>query len=145
LGLKQLSRKVEHAAGRELDCLAAATGRVRDFLLHTPCTSLDRVLLTVGDGHGNAAVVSVVRVGFPTAADAQAFKAVEDAPGSGDIRPLDTAAALHLTGVRLTADHYWSHIDGTATVVAEADTATGHVDGPTLDAIAETASYLPVG
>jgi hypothetical protein len=30
-------------------------------------------------------------------------------------------------------------------VVAEADTATGHVDGPTLDAIAETATYLPVG
>jgi len=38
------------------------------------------MLLTIGDGHGNAAVVSVVRVGFRTTAQAQAFQRVEDMP-----------------------------------------------------------------
>lgn len=143
LRLKQLARRIEHQTVQELDCVAASTGQVRAFLLQTPCTSLDRMLLAVGDGHGNAAVVSVVRVGFRTTAQAQAFQRVEDTPGSGDIRPLDIAAALNLTGVSLTAQHYHSRLDGSAVVIAEADTATGHLDGQLLDAIADTASYLP--
>ena len=102
------------------------------------------MLLTIGDGHGNAAVVSVVRVGFRTTAQAQAFQRVEDMPGSGDVRPLDTAAFLKITGASLTAKHYHSRLDGSAVVVAEADTATGHLDGRLLAAIADTASYLPL-
>lgn len=144
LRLKQLTRRIEHQVTQKLDCVAASTGRVREFLLQTPCTSLDRMLLTVGDGHGNAAVVSIVRVGFRTTAQAQAFQRVEDMPGSGDVRPLDTAAFLKITGVSLTAEHYHSRLDGSAVVVAEADTATGHLDGQLLDAIADTASYLPL-
>lgn len=144
LKLKQLARRVEHQLGRELDCVAASSGAVREFLLRNPCTSLDRVLLTVGDGHGNAAVVSVVRVGFHTSAQAQAFQRVEDQPGSGDVRPLDTALALGLTNVRLTALHYRSRLDGTGVVVAEADTVTGRLDPATLDAIADVACYLPL-
>ncbi len=102
------------------------------------------MLLTVGDGHGNVAVVSVVRVGFRTSSQAQAFQRVEDQPGIGDIRPLDTALALGLTNVRLTALHYQSRLVGKAVVVAEADPATGHLDSATLDAIADVASYLPL-
>lgn len=144
LKLKQLARRVEHQIRQQLDCVAASNGAVREFLLRTPCTSLDRVLLTVGDGHGNAAVVSVVRVGFRTSAQAQAFQRIEDQPGSGDVRPLDTALALGLTNVRLTALHYRSRLDDTAVVVAEADTATGRLDPATLDTIADVASYLPL-
>lgn len=97
LSLKQLTRRVEHAAERQLNCVAASTGQVRAFLLETPCTSLERMLLTVGDGHGNAAVVSVVRVGFATTSRARAFKRIEDEPASGDVRPLDIASHLPLT------------------------------------------------
>lgn len=102
------------------------------------------MLLTVGDGHGNAAVVSVVRVGFRTSAQAQAFQRIEDEPGSGDVRPLETALALGLTNVRLTALQYRSRLNGTAVVVAEADTATGRLDPATLNTIADVASYLPL-
>jgi hypothetical protein len=144
LRLKQLARRIEHQAAEELDCVASSTGQVRAFLLRTPCTSLDSMLLTVGDGRGNAAVVSVVRVDFRTTDQAEAFQRVEDIPGSGDVRPLGIAAALNLTDVSLTAHHYHSRLDGSAIVIAEADTATGHVDGQLLDAIAETASYLPL-
>jgi hypothetical protein len=144
LRLKQLTRRLAHQLGQELNCVAAATGEVRAFLLRTPCTSLDGLLLTVGDGHGNAAVVSVVRVGFRTTAQAEAFQRIEDIPGSGDIRPIDVAAALQLTNVRLTTHHYHSRRVGSSIVVAEADTATGHLDGRLLDAIADVASYLPI-
>ncbi len=82
LRLKQLARRIEHSAERRLDCVAAATGEVREFLKRTPCTSLDRVLLTVGDGHGNAAIVSVVRIGFRTSEQARAFKEIEDNPSA---------------------------------------------------------------
>ncbi|SEF22053.1 hypothetical protein SAMN05421837_1011217 [Amycolatopsis pretoriensis] len=140
LKLKELKRVARH----EGDCLAAATDRVRDFLVTTPCTSLDRMLLAVGDGHGNAAVISVVRVGFRSAKQAAAFEKVEAIQGSGDVRPLEIAAVLGVAGVRMTGLHYEPRPDGHAMVVAEADTATGHVGGDTLDALADVAAYLPV-
>ena len=144
LALKQLTRRIEHAAAQQLDCLTASTGQVHAFLTHTPCTSLDRLLLTIGDGHGNAAVVSVVRVGFHTTAQARAFQQIEDTSDSGDMRPLDIAAVLHLTHLTLTAQHYHSRLDHNALVIAETDTASGHLDNALLNAIADTASYLPL-
>ena len=102
------------------------------------------MLLTVGDGHGNAAVVSVVRVGFRTAEQARAFKQIEDTPASGDLRPLDIAVFLHVTGVTLTDDHYASRLDGRAVVIAEVAPATGRIDASRLDAVADIATYLPL-
>jgi hypothetical protein len=143
LKLKELKREVRRLR-REGDCVAAASGRVREFLVKTPCTSLDRMLLAVGDGHGNAAVISVVRVGFRSAKQAKDFEKVEAVQGSGDVRPLEIAAVLGIADVRMTGLHYQPRPDGHAMVVAEADTATGHVDGETLTVLADVAAYLPV-
>jgi hypothetical protein len=137
---KELKRKVEHRA----ECVTAASGKVREFLTRTPCTSLDGILLAVGDGHGNAAMVSVVRIGFRTAAKAKSFEKVEAVQGSGDIRPLPVQAVLGLAGVSFTGHHYQPRQDKTAMVIAETDTATGHIDNAVLDALADIASYLPV-
>jgi hypothetical protein len=143
LRFKELKRAVRRAE-REAGCVAAASGRVRDFLVETPCTALDRMLLAVGDGHGNAAVISVVRVGFRSKAQAREFEKVEAVQGSGDVRPLDIAAVLGVAGVSMTGLHYQSRPDGYGMVVAEADTATGRVDGETLEALADVAAYLPI-
>ena len=143
LKVKELKRAVRRLE-REGDCVAAASGKVRDFLAGTPCTALDRMLLAVGDGHGNAAVISVVRVGFRSKEQAKAFERVEAVQGSGDVRPLEIAAVLGITGVRMTGLHYESRPDGHGMVVAEADTATGHVDRATLDALADVAAFLPI-
>lgn len=137
--MKELRHKAEH----ELECVVSATGKVREFLIRTPCTSLDRMLLAVGDGHGNAAVISVVRIGFKSAKQRDAFREVETVQGSGDVRPLETAAVLGISGVSLTGLNYHDRLDKNALVVAEADTATGHVDSPTLKALAYVASYIP--
>jgi hypothetical protein len=56
MGMRTLKKTVE----RDLKCLAASTGRVRDFFFRTPCKSLDRILLAVGDSTGNSAVISLV-------------------------------------------------------------------------------------
>jgi hypothetical protein len=138
--LKPEVRKLEREAG----CVAAASGKVREFLVKTPCTRLDRMLLAVGDGHGNAAVISVVRVGFRSKKQAKEFEKVEAVQGSGDVRPLEIAAVLGIAGVKMTGLHYQSRPEGYGMVVAEADTATGHVDRETLDALADVAAYLPI-
>src|SRR3954470_8708883 len=151
LKVKELKRAVRRLE-REGDCVAAASGRVREFLAGTPCTALGRMLLAVGDGHGNAAVISVVRVGFRSKKQATAFEKVEAVEGrgdvarrgSGDVRPLEIAAVLGIAGVRMSGLHYESRPDGYGMVVAEADTATGHVDGATLDALADVAAFLPI-
>jgi hypothetical protein len=138
--LKRLKRRAEHGA----ECVASSSGKVREFLVRTPCTSLDRMLMAVGDGHGNAAVVSVVRVGFRSKKQAAAFEKVEAVQGSGDVRPLDIAAVLGLAHVRISGLHYTSRPEGYGMIVAETDTATGHVDAATLDALADVAVYMPV-
>jgi hypothetical protein len=138
--MKELRHKAEH----ELECLASSTGKVREFLARTPCTSLDRMVLAVGDGHGNAAVISVVRVGFKSAKHRDAFQEVETIQGSGDVRPLEIAVVLGIAGVSLTGLNYHDRSDKNALVVAEADTATGHLDTLTLKALAYVASYMPV-
>lgn len=43
-----------------------------------------------------------------------------------------------------TAQHHRSRLDGRAVVVAEAETATGQLSEPVLDAIADVASYVPL-
>ncbi|MFC3451389.1 hypothetical protein [Amycolatopsis speibonae] len=138
--LKRLDRQVKH----EIECVASSTGKVREFLVRTPCTSLHRMLMAVGDGHGNAAVVSVVRVGFRSKKQATAFERVKAVHGSGDIRPLEIAAMLGLANVRISGLHYSPRPEGHGMVVAETDTAAGHVDSATLDALADVAVYLPV-
>ncbi|MGV9364783.1 hypothetical protein [Amycolatopsis sp. NPDC003731] len=143
LKVKQLRREV-HDLEHSTECIAAATDKVREFLIRTPCSSLHRMLLAVGDGHGNAAVVSVVRVGFRSKKQAAAFERVERVQDSGDVRPLDVAVVLGVAGVKMTGLHYASRPEGYGMVVAEADTATGHFDGATLDALAEVASWMSI-
>ncbi|HEU5474264.1 MAG TPA: hypothetical protein VFV67_26755 [Actinophytocola sp.] len=138
---KELNRKIETGVA----CVASATGRVRQFLTRTPCTSLAGMMLLVGDGQGNAAVVSVVRIGFRTAAQASAFQEVEDVGGSGDVRPLPVSAVLDLAGVEITGQHYHIRRDGAAArVIGEADVATGTIDREVLLALADIGSYLPI-
>ena len=136
---KEITRKVEH----RLECVTSSTGEVQRFLARTPCTSLDGVLFLIGDGKGNAAAVSVVRVGFRTKAQADAFQKVEDIGGSGDVFPWNVSVALGLANVSMTGYHYRLRPEKTARIIAEADTARGGIDRDTLLALAEVASYLP--
>ncbi|GAA3555387.1 hypothetical protein GCM10022222_43750 [Amycolatopsis ultiminotia] len=136
--LKQLKQKAEH----ELECLAAATDRVQDYLAEHRCTSLDRGLYAVGDGHGNAAAISLVRVGFPKRSDATGGRKVEQVQGSGDIKPLG-GAVLGLAGLSFSGHHFGSRVDRRTLVVAEAETVDGHLDDGTLDALADVSVWFP--
>lgn len=138
MGMRRLDDRVR----RQAECLSASHGEVREFFTHTPCTSLDRMVITVGDGAGNNAVVSVAWVGFRTTRDLRAFKRIEDRQGSGDIHPLG-ASLLGLADITFTGHNYGTDIDGTTIAIAEAEPAAGHLDAATLDALAEVAAYLP--
>ncbi|SFO38361.1 hypothetical protein [Amycolatopsis rubida] len=98
--------------------------------------STGRNLFAVGDGHGNAAVISVARAGFPKKSEAEGGEKVEEVQGSGDIKPLG-AALLGLDGAHFSGHHFQSCVDGRATVVAETETVAGQLDSGTLDALAD--------
>ncbi|MFJ6671420.1 hypothetical protein ACIQMJ_09975 [Actinosynnema sp. NPDC091369] len=135
-------RRLNDAVRRQVECLSASHGEVREFFAHTPCASLDRMVIAVGDGAGNNAVVSVAWVGFRTSRDLRAFKRIEDRHGSGDIHPLG-APLLGMADIAFSGHYYGTDVDGTTITIAEAETAAGHVDPETLDALAEVAAYLP--
>ncbi|QFZ23904.1 hypothetical protein [Saccharothrix syringae] len=141
--MRNLGVRVDkQAVKQELDCRENSFGQVRDFLARTPCTALDRLLLAVGDGAGNASVVSVAWVTFPGRNQAKQFDRVVGVHGSGDVRPLSTAV-LGLAEVSFTAAHYWSEVRDTTIAIAEAEPAAGAPDPELLDALAEVAAQLP--
>ncbi|MCS7479372.1 hypothetical protein ACFFQW_24945 [Umezawaea endophytica] len=138
MGVRELRRE----GRRQVECLTASHGRVREFLARVPCASLDRIIVAVGDDVGTSAVVSVAWVGFRRAADVRDFKSVIDVDGSGDVRPLGSAL-LGLADIAFTGRYYGSDVQGTSLTVAEAENATGAFDPEALDALAEVAAYLP--
>ena len=138
LGMKELKKQSK----KDLECLSASFDQVQEFLIRTPCASLDRMLFAVGDGEGNSAVVSVVWVGFRTTRDVTAFKRVVDRQGSGDIRPLATPL-LELADIHFSGLNYGSETTGKGITIAETETASGTVAPDLLDALAEVAALLP--
>ena len=81
-------------------------------------------------------------VGFRDRRDAGEFKKLIDVRGTGDITPLGTPL-LDLADIRFTGLHYQSRPDGGTVVIAETETASGHVSDEVLDAVADIASWLP--
>jgi hypothetical protein len=134
-------RRIKKSAMRYAECVAVSTGRVRQFLEHTPCRSLRRMLFVVGTGQA-AVLVSVVWISFRTRGQAAAFKDVEDIPGSGDIRPL-AATVLDIRHIEFTALHYHARPRGSTITVAETEALSGRPTTQALNAIADVAAYLP--
>lgn len=138
LNMRTLKRRAEPA----LECVSHSFGQVREHFVRNPCRSLDRTLFAVGDDQGDVAVVSVAWVGFRNRRDAAEFKKLIDVHGTGDVSPLATPL-LGLADIRFTGLHYQSRSAGGTVVIAEAESAAGGVDGETLDALADMASWLP--
>lgn len=135
-------RTLKKTAKQDLRCVAHSTGQVREFFFRTPCTSLHRKLVAIGDGQGNAAAISVAWVSFRSRAQANAFERVETVQGSDDITPL-AGALLSMADIRFTGRHYQSRRRSGTIVIAETEPATGHVSDDVLDALAEVAVLLP--
>ncbi|GAA3829113.1 hypothetical protein [Amycolatopsis tucumanensis] len=135
-------RGMRKTAKRDASCLIHSHGEIREFFLRTPCTSLDRQLLAIGDGNGNTALVSVVWVSFRSRGQARDFERLEKIHGNGDITPL-AASLIQMADVRFTAHHFDSRLAGNTVVIAESERATGQVSEAVLDALAEVAVHLP--
>lgn len=141
--MRHLGLRVDkQALKQEPDCLENSFGQVREYFARNPCAALDRLLLSVGDGTGDASLVSVAWVTFPGRNQARQFDRVIDVHGSGDVRPL-SATVLGMAEVPFTAAHYWSELRDTTITIAEAEPAAGSADPELLDALAEVAAQLP--
>lgn len=74
-------KRLKQTAKRELVCGPHSFGQVREFFLRTPCRSLDRIVLALGDSGGNTVVVSVAWVRMPRADSAEKLKELVDVQG----------------------------------------------------------------
>lgn len=137
MGLKRIKKSTVRYA----KCVAGSTGTVQRFLAHTPCRSLHRMLVVVGNASASV-ITSVVWISFRTRHRAADFKRVEDVPGSGDITPL-AAAVLGMGGIEFTALHYHARRSGSTITIAETEALSGRPSDRALDAIADVAAYLP--
>jgi hypothetical protein len=135
-------RGTRKAVRQHLECVTHSFGQIRQFFIHTPCTSLDRALFAAVDEQGTPIVVSVAWVGFRTRGDARRFKDLDDVHGTGNVSPL-AGSLLGIADVRFTGQHYQSRRTGTVTVIAEAEPVGGAVADEVLDGIAEVAVLLP--
>ncbi|MEU3271097.1 hypothetical protein ABZ639_09620 [Saccharomonospora sp. NPDC006951] len=123
------------------DCVRHSFGDVRRFLIRNPCSSLKRMLFTVGDGK-DAMVVSVAWIEFRTRAQAVRFREVIDVHGTGDIAPLAGALA-GAAGVRFTGHNYDSRLTRRGLTVAETEPLAGEFSTEDLETVAEVAALLP--
>ncbi|MEV0049973.1 hypothetical protein AB0H34_05700 [Saccharopolyspora shandongensis] len=139
MGLRRLRQSGKIPA---VDCVVHSFGEVREFLIRTPCKSLDRIVFVVSDDQGNAAVVSVAWVEFRNRSTVWKFQRLEDRHGTGDIRPLGSSL-LGMHDIEFTGHHYNAEPRGTTLTIAEAETISGTYSADDLDTITEVAALLP--
>jgi hypothetical protein len=138
MGLRGLTKEVK----RELECAVHSYGQVREFFVSTPCRSLQRTLLAIGDAEGNTVVVSIAWVRMRTAVSVERLKRLADTYGTGNVSPI-AHEVLGLRGVRFTGKHYASRRTGSLVVIAEATPGSGQPDPAVLDGAAQVAAEFP--
>lgn len=139
LGMTASARGHRH----NVNCAAFATGQVRQYLLRTPCRSMDRVLFTIREAGGGTIAIAVAWVDFATAAQARGLRRVDDAPGTGQVNPLPGSTA-NIPNVHLTGRHHRSRQVGTTAVLADAEpVVAGQQTDALLDELARIAVLLP--
>jgi hypothetical protein len=128
-----------------VNCAAFATGQVRQYLLRTPCRSMDRLLFTIRDGRGGRIAVAVAWVDFRSAPQARQFRQLDDTPGTGQINPLP-GSTVGIRNVTLSGNHHRSRQVGKTAVSADAEPVAGSQQTEALlDEIANVAVLLPHG
>lgn len=114
------------AADTQTDCGAHSYGQVQGFFQGSPCTMVQRQLLTATTG-GHPTVYAVREVTMPTPAAAAAFKALVDSSGTGNVNDLLREGARYTGGpTSLPSDTaYASAVDGARVRVVEAAPTDG--------------------
>lgn len=135
-------RSVNNAVRRHVNCVVHSYGQVQQFFVTTPCRSLRRELLVVGDGQGNSMVVSIYWVRMRSVAGAIRLRDLADTPGTGNVSPL-AGALLGLADIRFTGKHYDSRRSGALVVIAETEPVIGRPDDEVLNAAADLAVEFP--
>jgi hypothetical protein len=131
----------QRATDDQSDCAAHAYGRMKDFFLRTPCSSVHRVLATSRQGNRQV-VIAAYAIVFASTTRAQAFTTLVNADGTGNVSDLLREGVTYPGGPRQLPDAaFAAHAAGTRVVVAEAAYATGTSSNgdPHLKALAQQA------
>ncbi|MFF4596624.1 hypothetical protein ACQPXB_32065 [Amycolatopsis sp. CA-161197] len=136
--------KLVEGPNKSTDCAAKAYDDTKKFFQTNPCTSLARGLYTVEYGDAKA-LVSVVKVSMPTAAQATQLKALTDQDGTGNVSDLVRDGTYKAAGApKVSGDQaeYESQVTGTDVTIVLADFYAKHRDDVLLKRIATGALDL---
>nr|WP_098514196.1 hypothetical protein [Amycolatopsis sulphurea] len=129
---------------KSTDCAANAYSGAKKYFQQNPCSSLSRALYTVPSGTEKA-LVSVVLVTMPTAAQATELKQLTDQDGTGNVSDLVRDGTYHAAGAPKlsgTQAEYESTVTGNDVTIVLADFYAKHQDPAALQSIAKDALKL---
>jgi hypothetical protein len=134
---------IQQAADSQTDCRAHSYGQVQTFFVSTPCTTVQRSLLTTNQG-GRTVVVASYVVSFDSATKATKFKALVTADGTGNINDL-LREGVQFSGAPAQLSvgaAFASRQQGARVMVAEASytNGTSSADDATLKSAARQAT-----
>lgn len=135
-------KRIKHAVRRAARCVGNSHGDVQRFFLHTPCRSIDRMLIRLGDGQGNQIVVSIAWVEMRNTGAARSLRDQIDVHGTGDIVPLP-GAIVGAGTLDWTGWNYDSKRAGRTVTIAEVEALRGNPHPEYLDGVAGVASRFP--
>ena len=136
--------KLVEGPNKSTDCAAKAYDDTKKFFQANPCSALARGLYTVKYGDAKA-LVSVVKVSMPTAAQAAQLKALTDQDGTGNVSDLVRDGTYKAAGApKVSGDQaeYESRVTGTDVTIVLADFYAKHRDDVLLKRIATNALDL---
>ncbi|PRX51038.1 hypothetical protein B0I33_101190 [Prauserella shujinwangii] len=124
------------------DCAGNAYGDVAGWFAEHPCERVVRALYST-ESAGARALVSVVVVTMPSAAEAQRLKVITDTEGTGNVNDLVRDGTANLPGApQVAGGEYESRSAGRELTIVECAFFDGHSDDALLARIAEDALKL---
>jgi hypothetical protein len=119
-----------------MPCATHSYGLVQRFFRSHPCQALSRELFTTRDSQNDGILVAVSWTRMPDHAQAAALQQLADRSGTGNVTELSRDLATYRT-TRFTGAHYTSDVNGSTTVIAEAETLDGGASSGSLDGAAQ--------
>lgn len=135
-------KRIKHNIRRSASCVGNSHGEIRQLFMHTPCRSLDRMLVRLGDAKGNQIAISIAWVKMHTPSAARSLRKRIDVHATGDIVPLP-GAVVGVKALDWTGWNYGSNRSGRSVTIAEVEPVRGNPDAEYMDGVAEVAAKFP--
>ncbi|GGM80600.1 hypothetical protein GCM10012275_59060 [Longimycelium tulufanense] len=129
-------------SSQAMPCSGYSYGEVQRFFVTNPCQALTRSLFEVTNDSGRRMLVAVSWTQMPDPTRAGELKRLADRSGTGNVAELSREVPRY-SSTKFTGNAYDSHIDGSTTVIAQAEPLAGNPDSALLRRTARAGLQAP--